>query len=225
MKIKAICLGIMAAVMMVVVSMPSSNAGECEYGTVQAWARTLNDDGSWGEWQNATVHANLKVHEPFQVKVKVTTKVDIPWLDIWLERAGTTKAYEVTEGPTNNIRGGGVHGNTVSLDNVPAGWSGNYEWILRPTGNWTEGMAVLNVGSSFSTMEDDKFVDFTIIAAYIENEEWSGNGGNDGGDNNGDGGSGGIPGFESMAMMTAFIVAPGVIFISKRRKKYQNDKR
>ncbi len=151
-----------------------SNAGECEYGTVQAWARTLNDDGSWGEWQNATVHANLKVHEPFQVKVKVTTKVDIPWLDIWLERAGTTKAYEVTEGPTNNIRGGGVHGNTVSLDNVSAGWSGNYEWILRPTGNWTEGMVVLNVGSSFSTMEDDKFVDFTIIAAYIENEEWQG---------------------------------------------------
>jgi len=120
---------------------PISDAGECEYGTVQAWARTLDENGEWGEWQNATVHAKLKVHEPFQVKVRVTSKVDCKHLYVSLERAGNTASYEVVEGSSKIM-------DYVRNHDVPAGWSKTYEWTVRPTGNWTDGIAALNIGAS-----------------------------------------------------------------------------
>lgn len=211
MKIKAICLGVMAAIMLMVVSVPLSDAGECEYGTVQAWARTLNDDGSWGEWQNATVHANLKVHEPFQVKVKVTAKVNCKHVYVSLERAGTIIAYEVVNGPSDIME-------YIRNTDISAGWSKTYQWVIRPTNNWTEGTAALNIGSYFYNAGETKTVDFTIIAAYISSEEWQGNGGN-GNNSSGGGGGGGIPGFESTLMITSLIVAMGVISVLKRRKR------
>jgi sarcinarray family protein len=150
----------------IVFVIPLSHAGECEYGTVKAWARTLDKDGKWGEWRNATVHETLKVHEPFQVMVKVTSKVDCIHLYVSLERPGSTKAYEVLEGPSKIM-------DYIRNHNVSAGWSKTYEWTLRPTGKWTDGMAALNVGSYFYTGEM-KIVDFTIIAAYICPEKWNG---------------------------------------------------
>ncbi|MEA2054039.1 MAG: sarcinarray family MAST domain-containing protein [Candidatus Thermoplasmatota archaeon] len=214
MKRKVVCLG-MTTLMLAMTIIPVANAGECEYGKVKAWARTLNENGEWGEWQNATVHETLKVHEPFQVKVKVTTKVDVPWLDIWLERVGTTEAYEVIEGPSSI----GLRGKTILLENIQAGWSKTYEWTIRPTGNWTEGNAALNIRAQFSTMEDDKFVDFTIIAAYISPEEWQGgnNGNNNGNSANGDR-DGSIPGFAGIELLTSLLIAVGMASIFRKRK-------
>jgi len=197
--------------MLITTAMPLTDAGECEYGMVQAWARTLDENGMWGEWQNATVHTTLKIHEPFQVKVKVISKVDCKHLYISLERAGNIASYEVIEGPSKVM-------DYVRNHDVPAGWSKTYEWTVCPTGNWTDGIAALNVGAYFYKVYkigdyyngDEKTVDFTIIAAYISPKEWQGsmaNGGNF------------TPGFGDTAAITSFVFA--ILFISKWRGGYE----
>lgn len=149
--------------------MPSlSIAGECEYGSLRAWVKTLDENGKWNEWENSTVYKTMKVHEPFKIKAKITTKKEIPWLHLWLEEIGNSKIYEVIEGESDI----GICGKIVSANNIPEGWSKIYEWTVRPTGNWTDGIAPLNIKAQFSTMEDDKFIEFTVIVAYIESEEW-----------------------------------------------------
>ncbi|RLF62716.1 MAG: hypothetical protein DRN31_03730 [Thermoplasmata archaeon] len=187
---------------------PISDAGECEYGTVQAWARTLDENGEWGEWQNATVHAKLKVHEPFQVKVRVTSKVDCKHLYVSLERAGNTASYEVVEGPSKIM-------DYVRNHDVPAGWSKTYEWTVRPTGNWTDGIAALNIGAYFYKVYktggyydgDEKIVDFTVIAAYISSKEWHGSMANE---------KNSTPAFGDAAAITSFALI--ILFISKWRR-------
>lgn len=146
-----------------------SEGGECEYGVLKAWVKTLNENGEWGEWENATVYKTLKIHEPFKIKAEIKTKIEIPWFHLWLEEAGETRVYEVVEGES----GIGIYGKVISVNNVPEGWSNTYEWIIRPTGNWTNGIAPLNIKAQFSTMEDDEFIEFTVIVAYIESEEWN----------------------------------------------------
>jgi len=148
-----------------------SSAGECEYGILKAWVKTLDENGRWSEWENATVHKTLKIHEPFKIKAKIKTKIEVPWLHLWLEEAGGTKVYEVVEGES----GIGIYEDVISVNNVPQGWNNTYEWTVRPTGNWTDGVAPLNIKAQFSTMKDDKFVEFTVIVAYIESEEWKEN--------------------------------------------------
>lgn len=169
--------------------------GECEYGKIEAWVRTLDENGEWREWRNATVHEMLKIHEPFQVKVKVKTKVECQHVYIWLSRVGSTKAYEVVEGPTEIM-------NPIRNHDCPAGWSETYEWTIRPTGNWMEGIAALNIEGQFHVPGDDKFVDFTIIAAYIGSEEWEDDSieGNESEDRS-------IPGFEGVIMLSPFLIA------------------
>lgn len=181
-------------------------AGECEYGKVEAWARTLDENGEWGEWRNATVHETLKVHEPFQVKVKVTAKVECS-VSLWLSEAGTIIAYETINGPSEIA----AH---IPPSHVSAGWNNTYQWTIRPTGNWTEGAAALNIRVQFHVLHDDKFVDFTIIAAYISSEEWEGNGSNGGGN----GGGGGIPGFEGALMVTAILAVGAMNFLRKNAR-------
>ena len=204
MKRKIICFGTIFLLAIMIAS--NVEAGECEYGKVEAWARTLDENGEWGEWRNATVHETLKVHEPFQVKVKVIAKVDCALVDLSLERMGTIKAYEVVEGPSKIM-------DWIYNDNCSKGWSKTYQWTIRPTGNWTEGTAALNIRGAFY-QDGYKYVDFTIIAAYISSEEWEGNGSNGGGN----GGGGGIPGFEGALMVTAILAVGAMNFLRKNAR-------
>ncbi len=204
----------LGAILLVVIAIASSvEAGECEYGKVEAWARTLNEHGEWGEWRNATVHETLKVHEPFQVKVKVTTKVNCELVDLSLERMGTIKAYEVIDGPSEIME-------WIYNENCSKGWSKEYQWTVRPTGNWTDGMAALNIRGAFYK-NGYKFVDFTIIAAYIESEEWEDNI-NDGGENNGGSGGGGMPGFGGLLTITGILSAGMIVNIFRRNSGIKN---
>ena len=210
---KKIMLG---AILLVVIAIASSvEAGECEYGKVEAWVRTLNENGEWGEWKNATVHETLKVHEPFQVKVKVTTKVECS-VSLWLSRSGTISAYEVVEGSSSGI--GMDH---AIFEDGKVNWSNTYQWTIRPTGNWTNGVAALNIRTQFHVPYDNKFVDFTIIAAYIESEEWEGNI-NDGGENNGGSGGGGLPGFGGLLAITGILSAGMIVNIFRRNSDIKN---
>lgn len=178
--------------------LPLAGAGECEYGTVNAWARTVAKDGSWGEWRAATVHDSLLVGEPFQVKVEVTPMVNCT-LSLWLLGAGSTKAYEVISGSTSSL---GWYGEILTKE-VNANRSEVFHWMIRPTANWSRGIAALNVYAQFTAGGTNEEVKFTIIAAYIKDKEWrEGVPGEE---------SDGLPGMEVLSgvaslLATAFIV-------------------
>ena len=195
-----------------VLVLPKINSGECEYGTTYAWVKTLNENGEWGEWKNATVHETLKIHEPFKVKVKITAKVNCGGFSLRIYDYGN--AYEVIKGDT-------IIGESHIVYNLSAGTERIYEWTIRPTGKFTDGEAPLNVRAQFSTLEDDKFVDFTIIAAYIEPEEWGGSI-NDGDESNGGSGGGGMPGFGGLLTITGILSAGMMVNIFRRNSGIKN---
>ena len=140
----------------------SVSAWECEYGTVNAWVKLAGD----AQWREAMVDGvTLKVHEPFKVKVQVTTKTAC---DVYTSvyDPGVTKVFEVVGGPSKN-------GEDIDEYNCPSNWTKTYEWTVRPTGKWTDGWAPWNIGIIFMKTQDDyKYIDKTIIHAYISSEEW-----------------------------------------------------
>ena len=181
---------------------PVTQAWECAYGMVNAWVKLEGDT----EWREATVDGvTLEVHEPFQVKVEITTKVGA---NVYSELydPGVTKVYEVIEGPSKN-------GETIDNYDCPVGWTKTYEWTVRPTGEFKEGTAPWNIFVQFSKNYDDYLIlDKTILHAYISPSEWQGSDGG-AGDNGGTGddGGGGIPGFESALLLISFLLFIGII--------------
>ncbi len=174
-------------------------AWECEYGTVNAWVKLSNDT----QWREAMVDdVTLKVHEPFKVKVQITTKMKCH-VSFELYDPGVTKVFEVVNGASKN-------GEDVDENNCPANWTKTYEWTVRPTGKWTEGWAPLNFFIQFTdpnTGYNEK-IDKTIIHAYISPEEWEGEGNEE--NNNG----GHVPAFEIWGIAAALAM---VICLRKRR--------
>ena len=142
-----------------------AKAWECEYGEAKAWVKLNNDT----QWREAMVDGvTLKVHEPFKVKVWIKTKTEC-YADIELYDPGITKVFEVVEGPSKN-------GEMIYNNNCPANWTKTYEWIVRPTGEWTGAYGPLNIFVQFTipNVGDYKKIDKTIIHAYISPEEWNG---------------------------------------------------
>jgi len=176
------------------------NAWECEYGEAKAWVKLSNDT----QWREAMVDGvTLKVHEPFKVKVWVKTKVDIYVVGIGLSSPGVTKVFEKLDGPS-------LIGDEILKYNIPANWTKTYEWIVRPTGEWTEGWAPLNFGVIFMKTQDDyKNIGKTVIHAYISSEEWKENENTDGESQGGHH----TPGFEF------FVVMAAIAMIVWRRRK------
>jgi len=172
-----------------------ASARENEFGTVHAWVK-LQD----GEWQNASVDGvTLKVHEPFYVKVTVTTKVECH-VSLEIYGPGQTVTYEVIEGPSE-------YNKWIDSMNCPLDWNKTYEWTVCPTGNWTEGYAPLNLFVQFTVPKDHfETEDIGIINAYISPEEWKGSttGDTDGESSNDDNNQGqSTPGFELLIILTA----------------------
>jgi sarcinarray family protein len=196
-----------------VIIVPGSFAAENEHGTVKAWIK-LQD----GEWQNASVDdVTLKVFEPFNVKVTITTKVEC---DLYLDISGpgSTKTYETVEGPSEC----GTADRAYYIDDYdcPIGWNKTYEWTVQPTGNWTEGTAPLNlyVGFDPPDIDDQTQIAIGLINAYIGPEEWEGSTNNDTNEDftNGNNGGSSTPGFELFAIMFAAITA---YIISTRKQR------
>jgi len=188
----------------VIMTGAQTSAEECRYGTLDAWVRQ-----GTGEWENATVHTNLKINEPVDIKATMTTKVDCDLFAIQLYCY--SRAYEISSGP------GEMNEWWFDYD-FPTGSQETFEWTIEPTGKFVEGQAPLNIRAQFSTPADNEFIDFTIIAAYIENEE--GQGGN-GDDENGDGdGNGdGIPGFNGPMLTLSLAVVLSALYVAKRKRK------
>lgn len=180
-----------------------AQAWECEYGKVHAWVKLQGDT----EWREAMVDGiTLKVHEPFQVKVEITTRIQT---DVYfkLYDPGVTKVYETTEGPSKNEE-------SICNYECPPGWTKTYEWTVRPTGDFKEGTAPWNIRVQFSRNYDDYLIlDKTILHAYISPSEWQGSDGDDGGN----GGGGGIPGFDGTALLSSLIIMIVLLHFGRKR--------
>jgi sarcinarray family protein len=134
-----------------------AEGAENEYGSVKAWFN--------GE--NATVNGvQLKVGEPVQIKVEVTSKINGNAY-IKLKEPGVTKAYKISDGPSAE---------DVYINNydITEGWSKTYTWFIEPNGNWKNGNAPINILVSFSKKGNQKPIQFTIANPYILDEQYSG---------------------------------------------------
>ncbi|MDW7777357.1 MAG: sarcinarray family MAST domain-containing protein [Methanosarcinales archaeon] len=131
---------------------------ENEYGIVDAWF-----DG-----KEATVEKiKLKINEPVEIKVKVTSKEKCH-VAIYLDNPLVTESYKVISGPSQIDK-------RIDALNVESGWTETYTWIVAPTGEWTMGNAPINVYVQFTKAVDDKkSIEFTIANPYILDEQYSG---------------------------------------------------
>ena len=131
---------------------------ENEYGIVNAWYNG----------QEATVrNVQLKIGEPVEIKVEVMSKID-GHVNVELESPLKTKSYEVVSGPSLIDE---------SIDNlfIKSGWNETYIWIIKPTGDWTNGNAPINLFVQFTKAYDEyEHVEFTIANPYILDEQYSG---------------------------------------------------
>ena len=131
---------------------------EKNYGIVNAWFN--------GE--EATVeNIHLKVGEAAEIKVEVIAKVDES-INIKLINPLVTESYEVVSGPSNLDE-------WIDIMNVESGWHETYVWTIKPTGEWTNGNAPINLFVQFhKDINDDETVKFTIVDPYILDEQYSG---------------------------------------------------
>ncbi len=133
-------------------------AEENEYGIVKAWCDN----------QPARVEGvKIRINEPIEIKVEVTSKID-GFINIVLIEPGVTHAFSVVSGPSEMS-------GWMTESNVNPGWSKNYTWIISPNGGWTNGTVPVNILVRFFTNVDDHLnIKFTIVRAYILDEQYSG---------------------------------------------------
>ena len=131
---------------------------ENNYGTVNAWFNG----------QESTVeNVELKIGEPVEIKVTVNSKIDGE-VNLELTTPLATESYEVISGPSNID-------DWIDVFNVESGWTKTYTWIIKPTGDWTNGNAPINIFVQFHKgINDDETVQFTIADPYILDKQYSG---------------------------------------------------
>ncbi len=131
---------------------------ENKYGVVKAWFN--------GE--NATVNGiKLKIGEPAEVKVEVTSKIN-GHVFVQLTEPGITKAFNVLNGSKQD----------ESIDNlkIERNWSKIFSWKIVPNGEWKNGNAPINVFVQFYNIKtkDNEIIQFTIANPYILDEQYTG---------------------------------------------------
>ncbi|CAG0989031.1 hypothetical protein METP2_02460 [Methanosarcinales archaeon] len=130
---------------------------ENEYGIVKAWFNG----------KNATVNdIQLKIGEPSEVKIEVTSKINGN-VYIKIIEPGNTKAFDILNGPSKEDEW---------IDNlkIETGWSKTYTWTIAPNGAWKNSNAPINIFVEFSKIKDDKKIQFSIANPYILDEQYSG---------------------------------------------------
>ncbi|MEA3293381.1 MAG: sarcinarray family MAST domain-containing protein [Euryarchaeota archaeon] len=137
----------------------SCTAGENEYGIVK----------SWYDNQPATVEgAKLKINEPVEIKVEVTSKIDAFFIGIELCEPGVTKSFDVISGPCDFEE-------FISEYDIKSGWVKTYTWTICPNGNWTDGNAPINIFVQFTKeINDDRMIQYSIANPHIFSEQYSG---------------------------------------------------
>jgi sarcinarray family protein len=144
-------------IIVLLLSIQTSFAAENEYGIVNAW---FNE-------KNATVEGfSMKIGEPAEIKVEVTSKINGN-VYVELNEPGITKSYNVVNGPSKFDE---------SIDNlkIESGWSKTFTWTVAPNGAWKNGNAPINIFVEFSKIKTDKKIQFTIANPYILDEQYSG---------------------------------------------------
>ena len=131
---------------------------ENEYGSVNAWFNG----------QESTVeNVQLRIGEPAEIKVTINSKMDGE-VNIELTNPLITESYEVISGPSKID-------DWIDVSNVESGWTETYIWIIKPTGEWTNGNAPINIFVQFhKDINDDLMEEFTIANPYILDEQYSG---------------------------------------------------
>ncbi len=148
-----VIIGILASVQLVS-AVPTEN----EYGSVKAWFNG----------QEATVkNAKLKIGEPADIKVIVHSNIS-GHVIIGLVNPLVTKPYQVIEGSDIDER-------NDNLD-ISLGWSKEFNWKIKPNGDWKNGNAPINVLVTFYNTKNkiSKKLEFTIADPYILDEQYSG---------------------------------------------------
>jgi sarcinarray family protein len=131
---------------------------ENEYGSVNAWFNG----------QESTVeNVQLRIGEPVEIKVTINSKIDGE-VNLELTNPLITESYEVISGPSKID-------DWIDVSNVESGWTETYTWIIKPTGEWTNGNAPINIFVQFhKDINDDLMAEFTIANPYILDEQYSG---------------------------------------------------
>lgn len=138
------------------------------FGTAEARVKLI--DGQW--LKSGLNDIVLKVNEPFFVKVNISTKIDCT-VSFEIYSPGKTVTYRVLSGPS-------AYHETIVKYNCPIGWSENFEWIICPTNNWTDGYAALNLRIQFSRWnktikwDENEQLQIGLINAFISSENWNG---------------------------------------------------
>jgi len=139
------------------VSTQTAYAAENEYGIVKAWFNG----------KNATVEdLNMKIGEPGEIKVEVSSKIDGDVI-IQLYEPGVTKAFKVINGPSEIEK-------RIDNLNIQSGWTKTYTWTVAPNDAWKNGNAPINIFVQFYKGMKDKKIDFTIANPYILDEQYTG---------------------------------------------------
>mgnify|MGYP006294226975 CR=1 FL=1 len=168
-------IGLVAIFLIIVSSINCIKAEENEYGSAEAWVKLKN-----GDWQEAPiVNVSLDIYEPFYVKATINNKVKA-WTAFELVGAGTTKTFEVIEGPSK-------YEQAITYDEQKdANWSETFTWKLRPTDNkFAGGQTPLKFYVQFQAkVENDRSVAgydivkksmyLNLILPTINNQIWEG---------------------------------------------------
>jgi len=98
---------------------------------------------AWYNGEEATVkNVSLKIGEPAEIKVEVMSKID-GQVFILLNTPLKTVAYEVISGPSQIDK-------YIDNLNIKSGWTETYVWSIKPTGDWTNGNAPINLYVQFN---------------------------------------------------------------------------
>jgi sarcinarray family protein len=140
------------------INLVTAESMEKNYGIVNAW---------FNEKEATVENIQLKVGEPAEIKVDVTSKIN-GYISLKLTNPLTTESYKVISGPSKIDE-------WIDVSNIESGWTNTYIWVIEPTGEWTNGNAPINIFIEFGkTYDDDEHYKFTIANPYILDEQYSG---------------------------------------------------
>jgi len=140
------------------INLATAEPMEKDYGIVNAW---------FDEEEATVENIQLKVGEPVEIKVDITSKIN-GYISLKLTNPLVTESYKVVSGPSNIDE-------WIDISNIESGWTNTYIWVIEPTGEWTSGNAPIDIFVEFGkTYNDDEHYKFTIANPYIFDEHHSG---------------------------------------------------
>jgi len=106
---------------------------ENEYGIVNAW---------FNEKEATVENIQLKINEPTQLKIEIIPKKNC---DVYLKISNPmiTEAYKLESGPSE-------YDKYFNKDNVEINEILLYSWVIKPTGDWINGNAPINIRVIFT---------------------------------------------------------------------------